>query len=223
MTATPSAAGMPGLAYPEESLRRDARVLTTRFDGIFAAETVERYVLESYTALLRTATVKAHLTQNAVRFATSRLTALAEAKGALPATRPSVLFVCEQNAGRSQMAAVFAEMLSDGAVTVRSAGSAPSKELHPIVFEAMAETGLDLSGAFPKPLTDDVVQAADVVVTMGCGDACPVYPGKRYQDWSLADPADLPLEGVRQVRDDIRNRVEALLSDLGVTTKDINS
>jgi protein-tyrosine-phosphatase len=219
VTDISSRAGLPGLSYPEESLHRDAVMLAARFDGIFASETVERYVLESYTGLLRTATVKAHLTQNAVRFATSRLTALAEAKGALPKVQPSVLFVCEQNAGRSQMAAVLAETLSGGALTVRSAGSAPSRELHPVVFDVMAELGVDLAGAFPKPLTDDVVQAADVVVTMGCGDACPIYPGKRYQDWHLTDPAGLPIEKVRLVRDQITALVETLLLELGIESQ----
>jgi arsenate reductase (thioredoxin) len=129
---------------------------------------------------------------------------------------PEVLFVCEQNAGRSQMAAALTSALSAGAVHVRSAGSAPAHELNPAVVEAMREIGLDLSEAFPKPLTDDVVQAADVVVTMGCGDACPVYPGKRYRDWELTDPATLPIEGVRVVRDQIRANVEAMLETLGV-------
>jgi arsenate reductase len=176
-------------------------------------------VLESYTGLLRTSTVKAHLTSNTIRFATDRLTALAQAKGAIDSSLPEVLFVCEQNAGRSQMAAALTAALSGGAVHVRSAGSAPAHELNPAVVQAMSEIGLDLSEAFPKPLTDDVVQAADVVVTMGCGDACPVYPGKRYRDWELTDPADLPIEGVRLVRDQIRSNVEAMLETLGVESK----
>lgn len=127
---------------------------------------------------------------------------------------PEILFVCEQNAGRSQMAAVLANHLGGGRVHVRSTGSAPSRELNPTVAAAMAELGLDLSEEFPKPLTDDVVQAADVVVTMGCGDACPVYPGKRYQDWDLTDPAGLPIEEVRTIRDEIRVHVEELLAGI---------
>lgn len=207
--------GMPGLAYPEEYLKRLAADLSEKFVGIFNAETVERYVLESYTGLLRTSAVKTHLATNTTRFATDRLTALAQAKGSIERTVPEVLFVCEQNAGRSQMAAVLTAHLSLGRVHVRSAGSMPGSELNPAVVEAMAELGLDMAEQFPKPLTDDVVQAADVVITMGCGDACAIYPGKRYEDWELTDPAALPLDQVRLVRDDIRARVEALLASLG--------
>ena len=148
--------GLPGLAFPEAYLKRLAQDLTVTFAGIFSAETIERYVLESYVALLRTSTVKAHLATNTIRFATDRLTALAQAKGAIERSVPEVLFVCEQNAGRSQMAAVLTHALSGGAVRVRSAGSAPSPELTPTVVAAMAEIGLDLNEAFPKPLTDDV-------------------------------------------------------------------
>ncbi|MBC7630471.1 arsenate reductase ArsC [Aeromicrobium sp.] len=209
--------GMPGLSYPEEYLRRLASELTGKFSGIFGAETVERYVLGSYTGLLRTSTVKAHLAANTTRFATDRLTALAQAKGAIETPVPEVLFVCEQNAGRSQMAAVLTNALAGGNVHVRSAGSAPAHELNPAVVAAITELGLDLSEAFPKPLTDDVVQAADIVITMGCGDACPVYPGTRYRDWDLTDPADLPIEEVRIIRDQIRKNVEELLTGLGIT------
>ncbi|MBG6238633.1 protein-tyrosine-phosphatase [Mycetocola sp. CAN_C7] len=211
--------GLPGLSNPEEHLRRLAADLSDKFAGIFNQETVERYVLESYTGLLRTATVTAHLATNTVHFATDRLTALAQAKGALDHSVPEVLFVCEQNAGRSQMAAVLTQALSGGAVHVRSAGSAPARELSSTVVEAMAEIGLNLDEAFPKPLTDDVVQAADVVITMGCGDACPIYPGKRYQDWELVDPAGQPIEVVREIRDQIASHVEGMLSGLGVTPK----
>ncbi|GHD49032.1 arsenate-mycothiol transferase ArsC [Mycetocola manganoxydans] len=212
--------GLPGLTYPEEHLRRLAVDLSDKFAGVFNQETVERYVLESYTALLRTATVKAHLATNTVHFATDRLTALAQAKGAFDHSVPEVLFVCEQNAGRSQMAAVLTQALSGGAVHVRSAGSAPARELSSTVVAAMAEIGLDLDEAFPKPLTDDVVQAADVVITMGCGDACPIYPGKRYQDWELIDPAGQPIEVVREIRDQIKSNVEGMLASLAVTPKE---
>jgi len=206
--------GMPGLAYPEEYLRRLAGDLTEKFAGVFNSETIERYVLESYTGLLRTSTVRTHLASRTIHFATDRLTALAQAKGAIERTVPEVLFVCEQNAGRSQMAAVLTAQLSQGRVHERSAGSAPGKDLNPAVVEAMAELGLSMTEEFPKPLTDDVVQAADVVVTMGCGDACAIYPGKRYEDWELTDPAGLSLVEVRVIRDDIRTRVEALLAEL---------
>lgn len=206
--------GLPGLAFPEEYLRRLADELSGDFEGVFGQETIHRYVLESYAALLRASSVKAHVASRTERFARDRLTALAQAKGAIDRPVPAVLFVCEQNAGRSQMAAVLTASLSQGRVHVRSAGSKPGDEINPAVIAAMAELELDLAHEFPKPLTDDVVQAADVVVTMGCGDACPVYPGKRYLDWELTDPAGLPLEQVRGVRDDIKARVEALLAEL---------
>ena len=206
--------GMPGLAYPEDYLHRLATELSEKFAGIFNAETVERYVLESYTGLLRTSKVKAHLASQTIRFATDRLTALAQAKGAIESPVPEVLFVCEQNAGRSQMAALLTNHLAAGRVHVRSAGSSPSAELNPAVVAVMAEIGLDMAEEFPKPLTDDVVQAADVVVTMGCGDACAIYPGKRYLDWELADPAGLAMDEVRATRDDIRGRVDELLQQL---------
>ncbi len=208
--------GLPGLAYPERYLHDLAAELTSRFAGTFSAETVERYVLESYTALLRTATVKAHLANRVGRFAGDRLTALAQAEGAITHAVPEVLFVCEQNAGRSQMAAVLMHDLAGERVHVRSAGSTPAGDLNPAVVAALREVGLDASREFPKPLTDDVVRAADVVVTMGCGDACPVYPGKRYLDWQLDDPERLTLDEVRRVRDEIRSHVDELLDSLAV-------
>ncbi|HKR50867.1 MAG TPA: arsenate reductase ArsC [Pseudonocardiaceae bacterium] len=127
---------------------------------------------------------------------------------------PSVLFVCVHNAGRSQMTAALLQHHAQGQVYVRSAGSAPAEQINPAVRGAMAEIGLDLSREFPKPLTDDVVQTADVVITMGCGDACPVYPGKRYLDWDLPDPAGKTLEEIRPIRDDIDRRIRALLAEL---------
>lgn len=131
-------------------------------------------------------------------------------------SKPEVLFVCIHNAGRSQMAAALAAHLSGGRVVVRSAGSDPAEHVNPRVVEAMAEIGLDLSREFPKPLTDDAVDGADVVVTMGCGDACPVFPGKRYLDWKLDDPSCRPIADVRRIRDEIRLRVEDLLRGLGI-------
>ena len=127
---------------------------------------------------------------------------------------PEVLFVCVHNAGRSQMAAALLDHYAQGRVSVRSAGSAPAEQLNPDVLAAMAELGIDLSKEFPKPLTDESVQAADVVVTMGCGDACPIYPGKRYEDWALDDPAGADLAGVRRIRDEIAGRVRRLLDEL---------
>lgn len=134
----------------------------------------------------------------------------------MAARLPEVLFVCVHNAGRSQMAAALLDRRARGRVSVRSAGSEPAGSVNPVVVAAMAELGIDISREFPKPLTDDAARAADVVVTMGCGDACPVYPGKRYVDWELDDPAGQPLEVVRRIRDEIDARVRALLADLGV-------
>ncbi|SDC24437.1 arsenate reductase ArsC [Actinokineospora iranica] len=132
-------------------------------------------------------------------------------------TIPEVLFVCVHNAGRSQMAAALLDHHAAGRVTVRSAGSAPADSINPAVVEAMAELGLDLSKEFPKPLTTEAVEAADVVITMGCGDACPIFPGKRYLDWQLTDPAGKGVDAVRAIRDDIDARVRTLLAELTVT------
>lgn len=127
---------------------------------------------------------------------------------------PEVLFVCVHNAGRSQIAAALTTLRSGGSISVRSAGSDPAEAINPAVVEALAELGVDLSAELPKPLTQDAVHAADVVVTMGCGDACPVYPGKRYEDWQVQDPAGEGLEVVRRIRDEIDSRVQRLLAEL---------
>lgn len=128
--------------------------------------------------------------------------------------KPQVLFVCVHNAGRSQMAAGLLKLRSHGRVEVRSAGSTPADEINPVAVQAMDELGVDLSEEFPKPLTDDAVVAADVVITMGCGDACPVFPGKRYEDWDLEDPSGKDLETVRRIRDEIDVRVQRLAAEL---------
>jgi len=128
--------------------------------------------------------------------------------------RPQVLFVCVHNAGRSQMAAALVTLRSDGQIDVRSAGSSPADELNPSVIAVMAELGVDLSREVPKALTDDAVRASDVVITMGCGDACPIFPGKRYEDWELEDPAGKDVERVRRIRDEIDARVASLVTDL---------
>jgi arsenate reductase len=206
--------GQAALADPFEVLHRSAERLAVHYDGIVSAETAERVVFESYAALKRTARIDVHLPSLAYRFANERLTALAQAKGVIPKAVPEVLFVCVQNSGRSQMAAALMRSLGAGRVHVRSAGSQPGGEILPAVVSVMAELGIDLDEEFPKPLTDDVVRAADAVITMGCGDACPVYPGKRYLDWHLDDPADLDVDGVRGVRDDIRAHVERLLGEI---------
>ena len=137
----------------------------------------------------------------------------------VPRDRPEILYVCVHNAGRSQMAALLTTHLAADRVVVRSAGSDPADHVNPLVVEAMAEVGLDMSAAFPKLLTNEAVRAADAVITMGCGDACPIYPGKRYEDWDLPDPAEATtLDEVRAIREQIRGRVVVLLGDLGVPT-----
>ena len=133
------------------------------------------------------------------------------------ATKPSVLFVCVHNAGRSQMAAAYTHHLSGGAVEVLSAGSAPADQVNPSAVEAMAEEGIDIIAETPKILTTDAVQSSDVVITMGCGDTCPIFPGKRYEDWELEDPAGKGVDSDRPIRDDIKQRVLTLLDELGVT------
>ncbi|WP_159792923.1 arsenate reductase ArsC [Puerhibacterium puerhi] len=130
--------------------------------------------------------------------------------------RASVLFVCVHNAGRSQMAAGFLRELSDGEVEVRSAGSMPAEQINPVAVEAMRERGIDITAEQPKVLTTEAVQASDVVITMGCGDACPIFPGKRYEDWALDDPAGQGIQSVRPIRDEIEQRVRGLLAELGV-------
>jgi arsenate reductase (thioredoxin) len=136
------------------------------------------------------------------------------ARSRMTAEVPEVLFVCVHNAGRSQMAAGLLDQLAEGRVHIRTAGSDPADEINPAVVEAMAEVGVDLSKEFPKPLTDEAVKAADAVITMGCGDACPIYPGKRYEDWELEDPAGKDVETVRRIRDEIAARVRSLLEEL---------
>ncbi|MCQ2001051.1 arsenate reductase ArsC [Arthrobacter zhaoxinii] len=130
------------------------------------------------------------------------------------AAKPSVLFVCVHNAGRSQMAAAYLRHLGEGRIEVRSAGSAPAESVNPAAVEAMAEEGIDMSAELPKVLTTEAVNESDVVITMGCGDACPIFPGKRYEDWKLDDPAGQGVDAVRPIRDDIKARITALIADL---------
>jgi arsenate reductase len=184
--------------------------LVEEFSGIFSRE---RYITESV-ELLGDATVNLYVPVLAHRFARERLKALGQSEGVIAKEQPEVLFVCVHNAGRSQMAAGLVKLRSQGRVHVRSAGSAPGEQINPAVVEAMEELGVDMGEEFPKPLTDEVVRAADVVITMGCGDACPIYPGKRYEDWELADPAGQDLETVRRIRDEIDARVQQLIGEL---------
>lgn len=203
-----------GLQSADAVLHRAAERLAQQFAGMVGEETVERVVFESYTALGRTATVTSLLPTLAEKFAHDRLVALAQSRGKVAKTVPEILYVCVQNSGRSQMAAAITRQLAGDRVHVRSAGSQPAADLLPGVVTVLTEAGIDLTGEFPKPLTDDVVRAADAVVTMGCGDACPLYPGKRYLDWQLTAPEGLDLDGIRAVRDEIQAHVEQLLTEL---------
>lgn len=200
--------------FVQVALDRLADRIAETFAGVFAKETIERVVYESYASLLRNGTKVQFLVNFTEKFSRDRLRALATAKGSIAREKPEVLFVCVQNAGRSQMAMALMNQIADGRINVRSAGSMPASQVSEKTIAVMSELGLDLSEAFPKPLTDDVVQAADVVITMGCGDACPLYPGKKYLDWNLEDPAELDLEGVRRVRDQIKGLVENLVAEL---------
>jgi protein-tyrosine-phosphatase len=195
-------------------VRQSAERLHDEFRGIFSTETIERYIVETTDDLSAGAKVVDFMPVFVWRFTRQRLRALAESQGLVAKTGPSVLFVCVHNAGRSQMAAGLLAQLAGDKVTVRSAGSTPADEINPAAVEAMTELGIDMSQEFPKPLTDEFVQAADVVITMGCGDACPIYPGKRYEDWEVEDPAGKSVEEVRRIRDDLAVRVKALYAAL---------
>jgi protein-tyrosine-phosphatase len=199
------------------ALEQAQRELAGRFRGVFSEETVAGVLEDSYELIGERPTVGPNFMPIFVKkFASERLEAAAQAEGLVAKALPEVLFVCEHNSGRSQMAAALTHELSAGAVSVRSAGSHPTEKIDPIVVGAMSEVGIDVRMEFPKPLTDEVVRAADVVVTLGCGDACPVYPGKRYEDWLVADPAGQPLEVVRRIRYDIHHHVIDLLETLNV-------
>jgi arsenate reductase len=196
-----------------QTFARSIEALAEEFRGIFSLETIERYVDESIDRLSG-ARVVDFIPLFVHRFSREQLRALAQAEGAIIKDVPEVLFVCVHNAGRSQMAAALLDHHAKGRVHVRSAGSAPGDQINPAVVAAMDEWGIDLSQEFPKPLTDEFVRAADAVITMGCGDACPIYPGKRYEDWELDDPAGQPVEVVRRIRDDLDLRVQQLLDEL---------
>jgi arsenate reductase len=190
--------------------------LARDFEGIFGAETIERFLHTSYDQFAGTATVLNFLPLLAERFAKQRLTALARVEGKAHDGNPAVLFLCVHNAGRSQMALGFFEHYARDAAVGWSGGSEPGAEVNPAAIGAMRERGIDISGEFPKPWTDEVVRAADVVITMGCGDACPVFPGKRYEEWVLDDPAGKSVADIRPVRDEIERRVLTLLDELAI-------
>jgi arsenate reductase (thioredoxin) len=194
-------------------VRQAANALADEFAGVFSQETIERYISESLDLIGETR-INVFVPVLAHRFARERLKALGQAEGRITKEQPEVLFVCVENAGRSQMAAGLVKLRSEGRIHVRSAGSQPANEINANVVHAMEELGVDMEEEFPKPLTDEVVRAADVVITMGCGDACPIYPGKRYEDWSVDDPAGQDVETVRRIRDDIDARVQRLIGDV---------
>ncbi|MEV5010463.1 arsenate reductase ArsC [Streptomyces sp. NPDC056159] len=205
----------------DPTLMPDTRPLITaarlagRYDGTFAPETIQRLLADSYQRLAEHASVHTHLVLLAERLANERLDALAHTQALKHSTTPRVLFVCSGNAGRSQLAAALLAHLGGEAVHVSSAGTRPAPHLDPHVAEVLAEAGIPLAReAYPKPLTEEVVAAADVVVTMGCGDACPLSAGRRYLDWPVPDPDGATVERVRAIRDEIAARVQALLADL---------
>jgi protein-tyrosine-phosphatase len=190
--------------------------LTEEFAGVIEEDTVRVIVESSYHHVAGQARIPTFVPLIVERFARVRLRALARIEGQGDPTVPRVLFLCVRNSGRSQMAmGFFREYARDRALSW-SGGSDPATEMNPNAIEAMAERGIDISDEFPKPWTEEIVRAADVVVTMGCGDSCPVFPGKRYEEWELEDPADLDLDSVRRIRDDIDARVRHLAASLGL-------
>jgi protein-tyrosine-phosphatase len=198
----------------QHALRTAAARLAKEFAGVYGTETIERFLRSSYDQFSAHATVPTYLPLLAERFARQRLHALARVEGHRHDGRPIVLFLCTHNAGRSQMALGFFTRLAAERVVAWSGGSEPGTEVNPVAVAAMAERGIDISREFPKPWTDEIVQAADIVITMGCGDACPIFPGKDYRDWGVDDPAGRDIDEVRRIRDDVETRVRALLAEL---------
>ncbi|MBI5090579.1 MAG: arsenate reductase ArsC [Actinobacteria bacterium] len=192
---------------------RAAARLAAEFDGTFNVQTIERYLASSQEALQSSARFTMWLPILIERLTRDRLRAVARLETDRP-ERPAVLFLCAHNAGRSKMAAAWMRTVAGDRVEVFSAGTDPGVEVNRVAAAAMAEVGVDIADELPQPWTDEIVRAVDVIVTMGCGDACPVHAGKRYEDWDLPDPSGQPLEVVRGIRDDIRTRVELLLADL---------
>jgi len=207
----------PDLTIDQQlALTTAANNLTRDFAGIFGVRTIERFLHTSYDQFASRAAVVDFLPLLAERFARQRLRALAKVEGHTHDGKPVVLFLCTHNAGRSQMALGFFEHLAGDRAVAWSGGSEPGEEVNPAAIEAMRERGIDISGEYPKPWSDEIVRAADVVITMGCGDACPVFPGKRYEEWVLDDPAAQGVDSVRPIRDEIERRVRALLEQLNV-------
>lgn len=214
----------PGFEYAVRTQRevpdvvsRIADDLAYRFSAHFSPETVAKYVADSYWLLAERSRVDRFLPSLTARFTSDRLGALATSQGIVLRGTPEVLFVCVQNAGRSQMAAAILRHLAGERVHVRTAGSSPASAVNQDVIDVLDEVGIGIAAEFPKPLTDEVVRAADYVVTMGCGDACPIYPGRRYMDWSIDDPVGMPIEEIRRVRDEIVERVQRLIAEMRLT------
>ncbi|WP_329315813.1 arsenate reductase ArsC [Streptomyces sp. NBC_01262] len=201
------------------ALRSAATHLRGEFHGTFGQETIERFLTSSYDQFAGQNTIPNFLPLLAERFARQRLRALAKVEGHHTDGKPTVLFLCVHNAGRSQMAMGFFQHLAGDNAVAWSGGSEPGREINPAAIAAMSERGIDISREYAKPWTDEVVRAADVVISMGCGDACPVFPGKRYLDWTLDDPAGKAVNDVRPIRDEIERRVRGLLDDLGVQAR----
>lgn len=198
------------------ALRSASANLAREFAGTFSPETIELFLTTSWEQFEAKATVTTYLPLFAERFARQRLRALAKVEGRGNGDAPIVLFLCVHNAGRSQMALGWLSHLAGDRVVGWSGGSEPGSEVNPAAIAVMAEVGIDISGEFPKPWTEEIVRAADVIVTMGCGDACPFFPGTRYEDWELDDPAGHDVAAVRPIRDEIEGRVRALLASLSV-------
>jgi arsenate reductase (thioredoxin) len=197
-------------------IRQSAAALQRRWKGQFNTETIERFMIESMDQLLPKARITTWIPVLVERLTNDRLRALVRLEAEQTNLNPSVLFLCVHNAGRSHMAAAFMRHLAGDRVDVFSGGSEPAESINKAAVAAMAEKGIDIKSELPQPWADEVVRAADVIVTMGCGDACPFYPGKRYLDWELDDPAGKSVEEVRPIRDEIERRVRALMADLGV-------
>jgi arsenate reductase len=199
-------------------LRTAATNLRTEFEGTFGQETIEEFLVSSYEQFAGRAAITGFVPLLAERFARERLRALSRIEGKASDGTPTVLFLCVHNAGRSQMALGWFNHLAGDQAVAWSGGSEPGTEINSAAIAAMAEIGIDIRQEYPKPWTTEIVQAADVVITMGCGDACPIFPGKRYEDWTLRDPAGLGVDAVRPIRDEIGQRVRELLNSLGVLT-----
>jgi protein-tyrosine-phosphatase len=200
----------------ELQIRQAVERLRRRFEGKLNSETIERFMKDSLDTLMARATAGTWVPLLTERFAGDRLRALVRLESDHTTLNPSVLFLCVHNAGRSQMAAGWMRHLARDTVDVYSGGSEPAEQVNRAAVAAMAEKGIDIGAELPQPWADEIVRAADVIVTMGCGDACPVYPGKKYVDWELEDPAGKTVEQVRPIRDDLEQRVRGLLAELQI-------